>query len=111
MKATDDPPSLSHIADKTTREWIYAWLKDPQAYAATATMPNFKLSDDDARDISAFLISNSTPQPGDTARALGKGMRPIPQPAPACTANPSAPPATRFRMPPAILWAAMLARS
>ena len=34
MKATDDPPSLSHIADKTTREWIFAWLKDPQAYAA-----------------------------------------------------------------------------
>ena len=33
MKATDDPPSLSHIADKTTREWIFAWLKDPQAYA------------------------------------------------------------------------------
>ncbi len=46
MKATDDPPSLSHIADKTTREWIYAWLKDPQAYAVTSTMPNFKLSDD-----------------------------------------------------------------
>ena len=66
MKATDDPPSLSHIADKTTREWIYAWLKDPQAYAATATMPNFKLKDEDARDISAFLIANSTPIVGDT---------------------------------------------
>jgi mono/diheme cytochrome c family protein len=66
MKATDDPPSLSHIADKTTREWIFAWLKDPQAYAATATMPNFKVSDDDARDISAFLIANSTPVQGDT---------------------------------------------
>ena len=65
MKATDDPPILSHIADKTTREWIYAWLKDPQAYAATSTMPNFKLADDDARDISAFLIANSTPLPGD----------------------------------------------
>ncbi len=23
MKPTDDPPSLAHIADKTTREWIY----------------------------------------------------------------------------------------
>jgi len=61
ITATDDPPSLVHIADKTTREWIYAWLKDPQAYSTTATMPNFKLSDDDARDISAFLISSSTP--------------------------------------------------
>ncbi|MFY9681108.1 MAG: c-type cytochrome [Candidatus Sulfotelmatobacter sp.] len=66
MKATDDPPSLLHIADKTTREWIFAWLKDPQTYAVTATMPNFKLTDDDARDISAFLIANSTPLPGDT---------------------------------------------
>jgi cytochrome c1 len=65
VKATDDPPSLSHIADKTTREWIYAWLKDPQAYAVTSTMPNFKLSDEDARDISAFLVANSTPVLGD----------------------------------------------
>ena len=72
MKPTDDPPSLEHIADKTTREWIYAWLKDPQAYAATATMPNFKLSDDDARDVSAFLIANSTPLPGDTAALSAK---------------------------------------
>ena len=66
LKATDDPPSLLHIADKTTREWIFAWLKDPQAYAASARMPNFKLSDDDARDISAFLVFNSVPLSGDT---------------------------------------------
>ena len=33
MHAAQDAPSLSHIADKTTREWIVAWLKDPQAYA------------------------------------------------------------------------------
>ena len=72
MKASDDPPSLSHIADKTTREWIFAWLKDPQAYASTSTMPNFKLSDADARDMSAFLIANSTPVAGDTATLSGK---------------------------------------
>ncbi len=66
IKATDDPPPLSHIADKTTREWIYAWLKNPQAYAVTAKMPNFGLSDEAARDISAFLIANSTPLAGDT---------------------------------------------
>ena len=67
MKATDDPPGLLHIADKTSREWIYAWLKNPQAYAVSATMPNFKLSEPDARDISAFLIASSTALPGDTA--------------------------------------------
>ena len=72
LRATDDPPSLSHIADKTSREWIFAWLKDPQAYASTSTMPNFKLSDDDARDISAFLIANSTPIPGDMATVSAK---------------------------------------
>ena len=73
MKPTDDPPSLEHVADKTSREWIYAWLKDPQAYAVTATMPNFKLSDPDARDVSAFLIANSTPIAGDTA----PGSKPV----------------------------------
>jgi len=65
--ATDHPPSLVHIADKTTREWVYSWLKDPQAYAASTTMPNYKLSDGDASDISAYLVSTSTPHAGDTA--------------------------------------------
>ena len=72
LKATDDPPSLSHIADKTSRQWISAWLKNPQAYASTSTMPNFKLSDDDARDMSAFLIANSSPLAGDTAALSAK---------------------------------------
>jgi mono/diheme cytochrome c family protein len=63
MMPSDNPPPLTHIADKTSREWIYAWLKDPNAYSSTATMPNFGLSDDAARDISAFLISQSTPLP------------------------------------------------
>ena len=61
MMASDDPPSLQHIAEKTTRQSIYAWIKNPQAYAASVTMPNFQLSDHDARDISAFLMAQSTP--------------------------------------------------
>jgi len=78
IQPTDDPPSLEHIADKTTREWIYAWLKDPQAYAVTATMPNFKLSDPDARDVSAFLIADSTPLAGDTESDLKNQKAPDP---------------------------------
>lgn len=68
ITATDTPPPLRHIASKTSREWIFAWIKNPQAYASTATMPNFQLSDDDARDISAFLISQSTPYIEGAAR-------------------------------------------
>ncbi len=61
IKPDDDPPPLIHIAEKTSREWIYAWIKDPQSYAGSATMPNFQLNDQDAADISAFLIAQSTP--------------------------------------------------
>ena len=63
MTATDSPPDLNHIAEKTSREWIFAWIKNPQAYAVSATMPNFGFNDDDARDVSAFLIAQSTPSP------------------------------------------------
>lgn len=66
LTGTDDPPSLAHIGEKTTREWIAAWLKNPQAYAGSATMPNFQLSDDDIRDISAFLMAQSAPYAGST---------------------------------------------
>ncbi len=80
IEATDHPPSLAHMADKTTREWIFSWLKDPQAYAASTTMPNFKLSDADASDISAYLASSSTPHAGDTVAA---GAKPAPAADPA----------------------------
>ncbi len=61
MTGSDAPPPLVHVAEKTSREWIFAWLRNPQAYAGSATMPNFQLPDDDIRDISAFLIAQSTP--------------------------------------------------
>ncbi len=80
MKATMDAPSLSHIADKTTREWIFAWLKDPQAYAVSAKMPNFKLNDADARDIANFLIANSTALQGDTTPATSSSAKGVPDP-------------------------------
>jgi len=67
LTGTDDPPSLQHIADKTSREWIAVWLKNPQAYAGSATMPNFQFKDEEIRDISAFLIAQSTPYSSSAA--------------------------------------------
>src|ERR1019366_5181347 len=57
LASTADAPALTHIAEKTTREWTFAWLKNPQAYAVTATMPNFQLTDAYARVIRAFRMS------------------------------------------------------
>jgi mono/diheme cytochrome c family protein len=59
---TDDSPALGHIAEKTTREWLFAWIKNPQAYAASATMPNFQFSDQEAADVASFLIAQSVPR-------------------------------------------------
>jgi len=56
----DEPPALEHVAEKTTREWIFAWVKNPQAYAASATMPNYRFSDREAADIASFLVAQST---------------------------------------------------
>ena len=72
LTGTDDPPSLEHIAEKTSREWIAAWLKNPQAYSVTATMPNFQFKDDEIRDISAFLIAQSTPYSSPLEPAAAK---------------------------------------
>ncbi len=69
VAATDEPPPLTHIAEKTTREWTYAWLKNPQAYSVSATMPDFKLTDAEARDIATFLIEQSTPSGAATKKA------------------------------------------
>ena len=83
----DEPPSLEHVAEKTTREWIFAWVKNPQAYAASATMPNYRFSDQEATDIASFLIAQSTasensrketksvaPASGDDALQGGKSL-------------------------------------
>jgi len=86
LKPTDDPPPLIHIAEKTSREWIYAWIKNPQAYAGSATMPNFQLSDQDAADISAFLIDQSTP----SLAMKNMALNPTPAQAPAADATAAA---------------------
>src|ERR1700694_1289953 len=56
LSSTDDSPPLGHVAEKTSREWLFAWIKNPQAYAASATMPNFQFSAQPAADIACFLL-------------------------------------------------------
>ncbi|MDP6490405.1 MAG: c-type cytochrome [Kiritimatiellia bacterium] len=50
-------PKLVGMASKTTAAWLYGWLKDPATHSPDTRMPNLRLSDEDARDITAYLMA------------------------------------------------------
>jgi mono/diheme cytochrome c family protein len=51
----DLAPNLANIAEKTSAQWIYHWIKNPRAYSAVARMPSLRLTDDEAHVITAYL--------------------------------------------------------
>src|SRR5438132_10853391 len=53
----DIAPNLSGIAEKTDATWIYGWIRNPRGYSAVARMPNLRLSDDEARAVTAYLVT------------------------------------------------------
>lgn len=50
-------PNLIGLGDKTSPRWIYRWLKDPHSYNPHTKMPNLRLSDEEAADAAAYLVS------------------------------------------------------
>ena len=65
----DIAPNLSNIAEKTNGRWIYHWLKNPRGYSHVAKMPSLRLTDDEARALSSFLLTLGTKQPNEAAIA------------------------------------------
>ncbi len=50
-------PSLSGLGSKTSKAWLYNWLKNPHGYNSKTKMPNMRLSDEEAADAAAYLMS------------------------------------------------------
>ncbi len=50
-------PNLGGIASKVTPEWLFAWLKNPRGYWHDTNMPDLRLTDQEALDITAFLMT------------------------------------------------------
>jgi cbb3-type cytochrome oxidase cytochrome c subunit/uncharacterized coiled-coil protein SlyX len=50
-------PRLVGLGSKTTAAWLFGWLKDPSSHSPDTRMPDLRLSDEDARDIAAYLHS------------------------------------------------------
>jgi mono/diheme cytochrome c family protein len=55
----DIAPELNKIGSKVSRDWLYAWIRDPKQYNPNTVMPNLRLTDSEARDIVAYLMSNT----------------------------------------------------
>jgi mono/diheme cytochrome c family protein len=49
-------PTLTQVGSRLNAAWIYNWLKNPQALRPAAMEPNFNMSDEDARALTAFLM-------------------------------------------------------
>jgi cytochrome c2 len=55
-------PELNQMGSKVSPEWLMAWLKEPQHYWAGTSMPSMKLSDQEAADITTYLLEKRNPE-------------------------------------------------
>lgn len=55
----DQGPNLIGLGSKTSKQWIFNWLKDPDRYHPETRMPNLRLTDKEAADIAEYLGEDS----------------------------------------------------
>jgi len=53
--------NLSGVGTKTNANWIFNWVKNPKNYDAKAPMPSLRLTDQEAADITAYLVTLQKP--------------------------------------------------
>ena len=50
-------PNFSGLGSKTSKAWLYNWLKNPHSYNPETKMPDLRLSDEEAAHVAAYLAS------------------------------------------------------
>lgn len=56
--ANDFGPELVGLGSKVKEEWLFTWLKNPKHYSPATRMPDLRLSDQEAADITAHLMAS-----------------------------------------------------
>jgi mono/diheme cytochrome c family protein len=51
-------PELGHVGAKCSRDWLYTWIRDPHRLQPKTLMPRFRLTNDEVRDLSAYLAED-----------------------------------------------------
>jgi mono/diheme cytochrome c family protein/cbb3-type cytochrome oxidase cytochrome c subunit len=54
--------NFTGVGTKTHAAWIYNWVKNPKNYYADAPMPSLRLTDQEASDVTAYLVTLTKPQ-------------------------------------------------
>ncbi|RKY16872.1 MAG: hypothetical protein DRQ55_17090, partial [Planctomycetota bacterium] len=52
-------PELSSIGSKVSAQWLYNWILEPKRYFPDSIMPDLRLSEGEAWDITAFLVEHA----------------------------------------------------
>ncbi|MGD8328642.1 MAG: c-type cytochrome [Acidobacteriota bacterium] len=50
-------PNLWGVGSKVNADWLYNWVRNPHYYWADTFMPNLRLSDREAADVTAYLMN------------------------------------------------------
>jgi cytochrome c2 len=61
-------PLLDGAGERLKSGWVYRWLQGPQRWRADVREPDYGLDEEDAHDLTAFIISIPAPKPVAQAR-------------------------------------------
>ena len=51
-------PNLIGLGSKVKEDWLLSWLKNPYSYHEDTKMPNLRITDQEAKDIAAYLLAD-----------------------------------------------------
>ena len=72
------PPLTKAGAKMASADWIWNWIRNPRWHADTTTMPSLRLSEQEAKDITAWLWSNGQAnRPKENAELITKLEDPV----------------------------------
>ncbi len=55
-------PTLFGVGSKMNKAWLYAWVKNPKLHFRESSMPNLRLSEQEATDVVEFLMTLKKPE-------------------------------------------------